>query len=34
VVEVNPTLDDKNKMAVAAFEVLKKVTPVIEKVHT
>ena len=34
VVEVNPTLDDQNKMAVAAFEVLKKVTPVIEKVHT
>ena len=34
VVEVNPTLDDQNKMAVAAFEVLKKVTPVIEEVHT
>lgn len=33
VVEVNPTLDTENKMAVAAFEVLKSVTPVIEEVH-
>ena len=34
VVEVNPTLDNQNKMAAAAFEVLKKVTPVIEQLHT
>lgn len=33
VVEVNPTLDTENKMAAAAFEVLKSVTPVIEEVH-
>ena len=33
VVEVNPTLDDQNKMAEAAFEVLKKVTPTIEQMH-
>ena len=33
VVEVNPTLDTENKMAAAAFEVLKSVTPVIEEVN-
>ena len=33
VVEVNPTLDTENRMANAAFEVLKAVTPVIEEVH-
>ena len=33
VVEVNPTLDNENRMASAAFEVLKGVTPVIEEVH-
>jgi arginase len=33
VVEVNPTLDTENRMAIAAFEVLKAVTPVIKEVH-
>jgi arginase len=33
VVEVNSTLDTENRMAMAAFEVLKAVTPVIEEVH-
>ncbi len=33
VVEVNPTLDNENRMAIAAFEVLKAVTLVIEEVH-
>lgn len=32
-VEVNPTLDTENKMALAAFKVLKSITPVIEEVH-
>ena len=34
-VEVNPTLDEKkNRMAEAAFEVLKEVLPIIEKFST
>tara|TARA_A200000113_G_C8872331_1_gene357158 strand:- start:3555 stop:4517 length:963 start_codon:yes stop_codon:yes gene_type:complete len=33
VVEVNPTLDTDNRMAIAAFEVLNAVTSVIEEVH-